>query len=343
MSATQLKPSTSVHAAAAVLPKIVYIGGTGRSGSTLVGRVLGEAPGAICIGETRYLWSRGLIHDVGCGCGESFRSCSFWTDVGNEAFGGWATVDAQRMVELDRLTVRLRSLPLHWCRAHWRGFGRAAEEYVAALRALYAAIAAVSGARMVVDMSKEPNFALLLARMPRSDVRIVHLVRDSRAVAYSWTRRKPLPSPIGQERFMPQFRPTDIATRWLFWNAAFDALARRHPRSKRICYETFVAAPRQTLSALGAFLEEPRVQTLSALGDDRVTLGGHHMFSGNPMRADTGEVRMRLDDEWQWMMPSAQLAKVTAITWPQLRRYGYRIVPPQRRPTSPRCAGRSPS
>ena len=94
-------------------PTILYVGSYGRSGSTLLGRVLAEAPGTVCLGETRYVWSRGLLDNAQCGCGVPFRSCPFWTAVGVEAFDGWAAVDAERLSELDRQTNLLRALPFY--------------------------------------------------------------------------------------------------------------------------------------------------------------------------------------------------------------------------------------
>ncbi len=317
-------------------PKILYIGGTGRSGSTLVGRVLGEAPEAICVGETRYLWTRGLVHNVRCGCGEPFRSCSFWSAVGQEAFGGWPTLEPHTVAELDRLTVRFRALPHHLMPLLRPRITRAASDYVSILTRLYAAIADVSGAKTIIDTSKEPAFALLLGRMPGCDVRIVHLVRDSRAVAYSWTRDKPMPSPIGAETSMPKFRPIETAARWLMWNTALSALGARNTPYLRISYESFVTQPLRLLRRLSAFAEDPLALPASQLSSRAVTLGGHHMFSGNPMRALTGEVAMQLDDEWQRMLPGPQFAKVTAITWPQLRVYGYPVLPAARRNLLPR-------
>jgi hypothetical protein len=34
--------------------KILFVGGCSRSGSTLLGRVLGEPQDAVCVGETRH-------------------------------------------------------------------------------------------------------------------------------------------------------------------------------------------------------------------------------------------------------------------------------------------------
>jgi hypothetical protein len=311
--------------------KVLFVGGFGRSGSTLIGRVLGEAPDAVCVGEARYVWSRGLLHNVQCGCGQPFRSCSFWQAVGDEAYGGWDNVDPQYLANLDDDILMLRTLPFHWVPSLKSGFAAAIEEYSCEVKRLYRAIAAVTGAKVIVDTSKDPNFALMLARMPEFDLRIVHLVRDSRAVAYSWTRNKRMPSPIGDQKFLERFAPTFIAPRWLIWNVALRALSLRNPHYTRIKYEDFVAAPRPVLEQLSDYAQEQLVLGSDLLTEGRVKLGAHHMFSGNPMRANVGWLDISLDDEWQSKMPGSQIAEVTAITWPQLWRYGYRMLPGRRR------------
>src|SRR4051794_38468775 len=62
-------------------PSIVYIGGTGRSGSTLLARLLSGVPGVVAVGELRYVLDRGMTQDHLCGCGRPFRACPFWHDV----------------------------------------------------------------------------------------------------------------------------------------------------------------------------------------------------------------------------------------------------------------------
>ena len=64
------------------------IGGWGRCGSTLVDMMLGQLPGFVSAGEVRELWLRGILENRPCGCGVPFRSCPFWTKVGDEAFPG---------------------------------------------------------------------------------------------------------------------------------------------------------------------------------------------------------------------------------------------------------------
>src|SRR5438445_480847 len=82
----------------------------------------------------------------------------------------------------------------------------------------------------------------LVGRILGCDVRIIHLVRDSRAVAYSWTRNKGRPSPIGEQKLMPQFRPADTAIRWVVSNAALHMLAAKVSYT-RVKYEEFILYP----------------------------------------------------------------------------------------------------
>ena len=70
-------------------PRVLFLSGLGRSGTTILERVLGELPGVCSAGELVHLWQRGVLDDELCGCGEPFSRCGFWTEVGRRAFGGW--------------------------------------------------------------------------------------------------------------------------------------------------------------------------------------------------------------------------------------------------------------
>jgi hypothetical protein len=253
-----------------------------------------------------------------------FKRCEFWSAVGNTAFGGWARVDAQRLTELDRVLNLPQVLPLHWVPRLRPGMRAEIAEYVAVLTRLYEAIASVSGARIIVEISKDPTFARLLARMPGSDVRVLHLIRDSRAVANSWTRQRRMPSPIGEQQFMPRSTPVETATRWLAWNIGFHLLRISRLPYLKLTYESFVEEPRGTLEGLGGFAGE-MLMADQPLEHNRIELGGHHIFSGNPMRAKTGAIEIRADTGWRRELSRAESAKVTAMTWPLLSLYGYRV------------------
>ncbi|MFD0594553.1 hypothetical protein ACFQZ4_20755 [Catellatospora coxensis] len=91
--------------------RVLFVGGLGRSGTTLIERVLGELPGVCALGEIVHLWQRDLRDDERCGCGERFSGCDFWQRVGKAAFGGWHRVDVHRILALRDLVERTRHIP----------------------------------------------------------------------------------------------------------------------------------------------------------------------------------------------------------------------------------------
>ncbi len=90
--------------------KVLYIVGVGRSGSTLLERMLGAVPGSVNAGELNAIFSRVATQDQRCGCGEPFSACPFWQAVGDRAFGGWGSV-TKRMASLQPRVVRQRFVP----------------------------------------------------------------------------------------------------------------------------------------------------------------------------------------------------------------------------------------
>ena len=61
--------------------KVLSILGPGRSGTTILGNILGEVPGFFAAGEVRFVWQRGLIERRPCGCGMPVPDCSVWSAV----------------------------------------------------------------------------------------------------------------------------------------------------------------------------------------------------------------------------------------------------------------------
>ena len=70
---------------------------------------------------------------------------------------------------------------------------RQRHEYLDALQRVLHSVDRVTGGQVIVDSSKYATDCALLTRLPRVSVHAIHLVRDSRAVAYSWQRKKARP------------------------------------------------------------------------------------------------------------------------------------------------------
>ena len=79
------------------------------------------------------------------------------------------------------------------------------------------------GADVVIDSSKHVSTALVLRHVPGIDLRIVHLVRDSRGVAYSWTKEVARPE-VANGKLMPRVRPSVSAAWGNFFNGSFHGI-----------------------------------------------------------------------------------------------------------------------
>ncbi len=307
--------------------KVIYVGGMTRSGSTLIDRLLGELPGVCSIGELMNTWARGMVRGDLCGCGQPFRQCEFWREVLAVAFGEFDKADAQRVEQLRAAVDRTRFIPMLLAPSLNADFRRTLDEYISYCTRLYRAVQMVSGCAAVADSSKNASFAFCLRSSSDLDLRVVHIVRDSRAVAHSWTRRV-----RWGERTAPSntwtTRPARAASRWSYQNGAFQLLAAAGMPTLRIRYEDLVAAPKETVNEVARFAGlDTGSDQLDFIGTDErgwwADLGVSHTGSGNPMRFRTGRIRIHDDGEWRAAMPARDRRIVTAITAPLLKHYGY--------------------
>src|SRR5262249_51779713 len=97
-------------------------------------------------------------------------------------------------------------------------------EHAATMARTYRAIAQITGATVIIDTTKIPGEAALLPSVEGVDPLYLHLVRDPRAVAHSWSRQK------DYAYVMPAARSTAY---WIGFNLASRALVKRHPERSR--------------------------------------------------------------------------------------------------------------
>jgi hypothetical protein len=296
--------------------RIIFIAGSGRSGSTILDRLLSASPGAFGGGEVGNFWNAvqpAERHQRTCGCGQLVHSCEFWRAVLERAFGPFDSIPVEHFralrANIDRSLLRMR-LP-----------GRAdpeIEEFREVLARFYEGVAAVSGAKTIIDSTKHSTYGWLLARARGVRLSALQLVRDSRAVSFSWARDVPSSLPLRLRR-MPV---RDSAWLWNRENIAAEVLRLKSEMYIRLRYEDFTAEPGRRLDELGRRLDlsPPRLSDTNS-----ITLPSNHMVTGNPVRFRNDEITIREDDEWKTSMTSRDARLVTAITLPLLLRYGYPI------------------
>ncbi|HZY56257.1 MAG TPA: sulfotransferase, partial [Rubrobacteraceae bacterium] len=277
--------------------KVLYIAGFGRNGSTILGNILGELDGFFHGGELNFVWERNLLENRRCGCGAPFRECEVWNRVFDGAFGGMEGVDAREMARLQSTHALAFHTMLTSFPDRLRPAAHQRHKFLGRLEKLYEGVRRATGSRVIVDSSKRPLYGYLLGTVPEVDLHVVHLVRDPRASAYSWLRKKFQPDKSGQA-YMLRFNPLESSLRWDVWNAVTEVLWRRSPeRYLRLRYEDFVRKPQESIRAILKMLNE-EASRLPFVDGTRVRLGTSHTVSGNPNRFQTGVVELRPDDEW---------------------------------------------
>ena len=303
--------------------KVLYMMGWGRNGSTILGNVLGELGGFVHVGELRALWRKATVSHRHCGCGFPVGQCSVWARVlESTAFAGPAGDDIRRWYSQE---LRVRHLRRLIRMVPQQPTGRSnLDMLIASMDRLYCRIAAMNDARVIVDTSKRVLDAALLRLLPSVSAYLVLLVRDPRASAYSWQRRKV----TGEgDRQMPRHGPIVSTRNWVTLNLAAQALIRRHDphRSVLVRYEDFVAAPERVVAQLTNLVgETPRHSPFSAARV--VNLAAKHTIGGNPVRFTTGSVEIREDDEWRTRQRSVDRLLSTTVALPWLRHFGYPLA-----------------
>jgi Sulfotransferase family len=266
------------------LKNIIYISGSGRSGSTLLERIIHSAPNSSALGEFHCLW-RLPEHKITCSCGALFANDEFWRPVLERAGLNTAVI------------AELRGLEERICRTGFIARHRFNKVAIAAdpnvkrfldlqLR-IFECIADASESPVLVDSSKAGPRAWLLSCLPQ--VRVIHLYRDPADVIASWRSAKYDP---GMGRAMQRMSIHAAAVDW--WKV--ELLIRRLERVQpiyRIDYAALCADPRKVVNdALSSLCLEiqPKptwIETNAVHQGER-----YHSLNGNPDRFDKGPIHI---------------------------------------------------
>lgn len=301
--------------------KVVYIAGYGRSGSTLLGARLAQTPRVCFAGELTLIWGSGFRHNRLCSCGRAFFDCAYWQEVVRLAFGADGTTIAAQALGQKLALEHMRHLP-HMLApsAISHRFLSNFRDYLDILSALYCAIQEVSGCDVIVDSSKIPTYLATLSHLEDIDLNVAHLVRDSRAVAYSWRRRKPRhDTHKPQDMSVRAFRQS--AMEWNTKNALTHGVRTRARSYGRYRYEDLVCDLPTEMARLANQTRMPNMYGLPASASSSEI----HCLNVNPSIFKPDFTRIRPDVEWETEMDAHGRRLVTAYTFPLLLAYGYRL------------------
>ena len=304
--------------------RVLFVGGSGKSGSTLLGALLGQRRTLFNVGEMNLYWSKRADPSERCGCGVALAACPFWAAVAADLED-----DGVDPVRMDMLAGRLdhtRALPRVLGRRRGGGTSAAWAELATGTAKLYRAAYRHSGANFLVDGSTLPTHLLLLRALPATDVRVLHLIRDGRAVAWSWERKRRRARTGSQEGSGMRRHGSVLADLaiWHVQNFAIDGLARRFTHATRIQYEAMAAEPTSTLSRALARLHV-KVPGPGGPTDQLAGAWGHALGGNDRVRFACEQTPVVVDEAWRQELRGLRLGLWSLLAAPGLRFFGYTV------------------
>jgi hypothetical protein len=267
------------------LRDLIYTVGSGRSGSTVIERVLNSAPGVLAVGEVHALW-RLPIANLLCSCGKHVPDCPFWAQTLDSA--GIGAPELARLAELEQSVVRNTYLVRKRYDLTQLREDPQIVEFNDLQTRLFAAARQAGNAKIILDSSKAGPRAWVLAA-GFSPV-FLHAFRGAEDVIASWRRPKFEPSTQ-----TPMKKPpiSEAAMDWIKVEQSARSLAKSAPVC-RVTYKSFANAPRETLSAALDAYFPGLVDSAAWVGPNAIQpAADYHSVLGNPDRFDTGVIEIR--------------------------------------------------
>lgn len=280
----------------------IYILSAGRSGSTLLNMLLGSHPTLIAVGELTHL-PKNIALNTDCSCGRQVRSCDLWRVVAermgalNDPYsmdlgfiGATKVVDRKKLTRAYKIQWKLHRALMY---AAWRArLPIESPRFKASIKttlALYDMIRDVSGAKGIVDASKD--YLKGIGIYKASNAKVILLTRDGRASFYSR-----LKSGFSRQRSLKA---------WHNYYAHALPLIRKHVSGDRLLqlrYEDLATDPARELARTCSFIG---IEYDASMLNFRDSV--HHVVNGNRMRTGSESI-IKPDLAWKTELSAADRA-----------------------------------
>ncbi len=315
----------------------MFIGSCGYSGSTLLDLILGADTNAVSLGEIYKLAWYSQSPVARCTCGEPIVACRFWSDVLAELrarkqdpaleFSEVYLTVKRAFDSPHRFIPRLLDLLLVLGNRSLLEVGAAisseTRDFRQAARSayeLFECVSTVAEAEYVIDSSKDPTLLKILYLHAPDRCKIIHLVRDGRAVAYSFLKNEARDGRTLPETASDEERFLEGTRWWVSKNRNLEWVLKSIP-SKRVFflrYEDLCRDPDAVVGQLGRFLG-----TALTLKGGAIEKTAYHNISGNPMRFRRDETSIQLREEWKEKLSPGDLEIFSSVGGALNRRLGY--------------------
>jgi hypothetical protein len=294
--------------------KIVAISGSGRTGSTLLSLLLSQDKSIFNLGQLRDLWAAWAA-DARCSCGHRLGDCPVYSVVIRKALGDAPGEKLQQVRSEMKAFFRDAARQRDW--GEHGGLERLAvrhSAFLAHLGTLLDALQQTTGAADFIDASKSPEMALALGLTRDTDLRVLNLVRDPRAIAVSWRKRRG--QLAGWEFSRTWARRQRVLQRW---SRSLGA------RFIEVRYEDFAADARSTVERVQAWAGLAATpQVFESANRATMSWAGQHLYppaNERILEERASQVTIAPADDWRDRRHWLQHALALLATHPHGARY----------------------
>lgn len=255
--------------------KVLYIASAGRSGSTLLDIILGNAKNNVSTGELTYLFSNGYVNNEYCSCQSQIQECEFWTKVIEE----WMSQSILTVKDYQSvLSTYLRNKSTL---ALFIQLLFPSKQFMDALndtKLLYSLVAKYSNRNVIVDSSKSAQRILFL-RKAKIDLTVILLKRKFSNVLNSVKKEKKQNLSAGVEKDFKAFSTWYSLLVW-FIDSYMPVLFSINLKKIKISYERLVSNPGKELAVFVDNTDSELQKKVVNRGPFEV----NHLCAGNRMR-----------------------------------------------------------
>ena len=311
---------------------VLFIVGSGHSGSTIMDMVLGANSACLSLGEITKI-DRAIQRNIFCVCGERILECGFWRDVAEDysASMGVNPLDGEGEFGISLSSNSGSKFTRRFKKAlQVMGLKKNREPWLERTTSLYKAVFKHTDADILIDSSKNIKRAMMLANnFEDMDFRVLHLVRDVRGVAYSY--QKPTYSvQLPGEKEPTEYPAIDLfpiektSGIWLRENALISLFLKLRLSKEiwmRVRYESVCQNPEESLPNICSWLGIDNEPAMIKFGS--VT---HNNVGGNSSRFNSKEIQ-NIRSGWKRKLTYMQQKRCMRYSSVLMRLYGYNTSP----------------
>lgn len=299
--------------------KLLYIAGSGRSGSTILDMILSNNQHIVGVGELQNLFLNGWKNNEYCSCGERAEQCQFWSAIKKD----WlekSNISIDEYIRLQKKFTRFKTLPILAFQNIIKG--KDFKTYTKETKLLFQIIQEHTGAAVIVDSSKIP-YRLWALKMMGIELHILHLIRDGRAVLNSLKKSFKTDLSSGVQR---EIKPKPTIRTAFFWIGVNTMVERVSKKCNyhRMRYEDLLRNYEEELGKVSSSFDIELSEVIKMLKAGESMQKGH-IIAGNRLRMQK-EVKLNLqpDEGWRDSLDKKDIKVFENISGGMLKRYKYK-------------------